>query len=907
MASDVLGVSISGLRVSQNAIRTTGHNIANANTDGYSRQTIDVNTAPANLGGGLYSGSGSYLSDIRRIVDEFTIGQVRSDTALSSELDTYNSFIKQVDELLANQATGLTQGFESFFSALQNVSDDPTSISSRQLVISEAQSLVDRFATLDSRLDSIQDNININISAVVETINTQAQKIADINQALSENYSSNSKGLPNDLLDQRDEALRELSKLVSIQVTPQDSNMVNVAISNGIQLVRDTSVTELEIRRNDFDASQLDVYLANNNITQPVTEFLTSGEIGALLDFNESVLKPTINEIGRLALVFSEQMNGLQQRGVTLNNRFGENLFSDINNDQQVTDRVLGNANNTTNDQVITLSITDTTSLNSSDYEFVINANASAYTIIRLDNKLEVSNGAIPALPASIEFDGLSLNLSSGTFSADDRFILQSTRFGARDIEVQSLLPEDLALGSPVATNAHLSNQGSGIISSGEVLELVDSSDQLLPIFSNEGSFTPPLLINFTTPTTYDILDNSDPGNPVQLDPPIRNQVYVSGLNNALFPTDTGQTTVVSGGSDIGLPAANTTNNGYDAETLTFTTTDPNSGATSVQAITTVANASAKTTAATLNNLAGVTANAFSYLEVNDISATFAAPLQLTLNGEDLVEYDGAVLSNDVPNPATNSGEDFNDYLASQINSNSNLQALGIYAVSAYDAASSSYYLQVHSTQGDNLTVGFESAASDTLDVNDGNNADVTITATGSGTTDTLVVGGSIDVTLASDVVMATTPTTSTLFGNSAAANFAQSSFIGIQANITGTPQEGDRFEIDFNSDAVSDNRNALAMAALQQENILSGETATLNNTYTGLIETVGIKANSAAENAQAAKTVLEQSINLRDSISGVNLDEEAANLIRYEQLYTANARVISVARELFDQLLNSF
>ena len=164
-----------------------------------------------------------------------------------------------------------------------------------------------------------------------------------------------------------------------------------------------------------------------------------------------------------------------------------------------------------------------------------------------------------------------------------------------------------------------------------------------------------------------------------------------------------------------------------------------------------------------------------------------------------------------------------------------------------------------------------------------------------------------MDVVLASDVVMTTTPTTSTLFGNSAAANFAQSSFVGIQANITGTPQEGDRFEIDFNHDAVSDNRNALAMAALQQTNIISSETTTLNNTYSGLIESVGIKANAAADNAQAAKTVLEQSVSLRDSVSGVNLDEEAANLIRYEQLYTANAQVINVARELFDQLLNSF
>ena len=905
--SDVLGVSISGLRVSQNAIRTTGHNIANANTDGYSRQTVDINSNQASYQGGFAMGNGSYTADIQRVVDNFVIGQIRADTSLSSELNTFNEFISQVDDLFANQATGLTAGLESFFSAMQNVADDPSSITSRQLVLSEADLLTDRFTTIYGRLDSVQDNINTNIRAGVTTINNYVQQIADINQSLSENFYNGSSGSPNDLLDERDEALRQLSEMISINVTTQESNMVNVALPNGIQLVLGTTVTPIELGTNEFDVSQPEIYLSNSSITQPVTNLFTGGEMGALLDFQNNVLNPSVNEMGRLAMALSAEMNDLQQRGVTLNNQFGENLFEDINGETQSFLRVTGSNTNQTEDQVISLSITDTRALSISDYEFSMNGAGTAYRITRLSDGQEVSSGALPTLPASITFDGVSLDITSGTFSGNDSFLIKPTQFGARDIAVQALLPEDLALGSPVSTNINLSNEGTGVMSSGELLSLVNASGATLPLLANEGEFSPPLLVQFTTATTYDILDNSDPGNPVQLDPPIRNQVYVPGLNNALFSTDAGETTVVSNGSAIGLPAANTTANGYAAETLTFTTTDPSSGATSVQALTTVANASAKTTAASLNNLTGVEATAFSYLEINDINATFSAPLQLSLNGENLVEYNGAAIAADVPDPALNSGEDFNDYLANEINNNSQLQSLGIYAVSAYDAASNEYYLQVHSTQGDDLTVGFESAATDTLDVNDGNNADVTITATGAGTTDTLVVGGSIDVKLASDVVMTTTPATSTLFGDSTAANFAQNSFVGIQANITGTPQVGDRFEIDFNTDAVSDNRNALAMAALQQTNIIADETNSLDNAYSGLIEAVGIKANAAADNAQAAQVVLEQSISLRDSVSGVNLDEEAANLILYEQLYTANAQVINVARGLFDQLINSF
>jgi len=905
--TDVLGVSISGLRVSQNAIRTTGHNIANANTEGYSRQTLDINSSQASSRGNFLIGNGSYTADIQRVVDNFVIGQIRSDTSLSHELGTYSEFVGQVDNLLANSTTGLTQGLESFFSALENVSDDPTSISARQLVITESQSTSDRFTTLYSRLDSIQDNVNTNIRATANTINNYAEQIANINESLADNYSGSETGLPNDLLDQRDEALRKLSELVSIQVTPQDSSMVNVSLPNGIQLVLGTTPTSIEVRENEFDVTQPEIHLSNRAIKEPITQFFTGGEMGALLDVQNNIVKPSINEMGRLATVLSHEINQLQQQGITLNNQFGENLFKDINLPNDAFLRVVGSSNNTTNDQLMSLNISDTSVLTSSDYTLTVNGAATGYSVVRLSDNQEVSSGAIPALPATIAFDGLSLDIQSGTFSANDEFIIQPTRYGARDISVQSLLPEDLAMGSAVVTNTDLSNRGSGVISAGEVLQLVDTSNQTLPLFANEGEFSPPLLVQFTTPTSFDVLDNSNPGNPVQLDPPIRNQVYVPGVENSLFANDPGQTTVVSRGSDIGLPAANTTNNGYGAEALTFTTTDPLSGASTTQVLTTLANASAKSTAASLNNLAGVSANASNYLELRDVNVTLSAPLQIALNGENLVQYDGATINTNVPDPTLNNGEDFNDYLAQTINNNSNLQDLGIRAVSAYDAASDEYYVQVHSTQGDDLTIALESTAADSLNINDGNNANVAINATGPGTTDTLVVGGVIDVVLDSDVVMTTTPTTSSLFGDSTAVDFAQSSFWGIQANIIGNPDAGDRFELDFNSDAASDNRNALAMSGLRNEKVMAGETATLNTSYNSLIETVGIKANTAAENYQSAKTVLEQTTNLRDSVSGVNLDEEAANLIRYEQLYTANARVINVARELFDQLLNSF
>ena len=1048
MGSDLLGVSISGLRVSQNALRTTGHNIANANTEGYSRQTVDIASVGGTPNGAGYLGNGATTSRIERVVNEFVTAQTRQDTTLHSELNAYNDNILQLNDLISNASTGLTQGLQSFFSSVQNAADDPTSIASRQLLISESENLADRFNTLHSRLESINDGVNENIEASVSQVNTLVSQIAMLNRNIADATGAAGSNTPNDLLDQRDEMLRQLSQLVGVQVSSQDNNQINVTVGNGIPLVLGADSTGIQLGQNEFNPLQPEIYLAGGSITEPITDAFASGEMGGLLNFQETVIHPTYNEIGRLGILVADNMNELQQQGITLNNAFGSNIFVDINDANTASGRVLPSANNADNSPSVSLSITDTSQLTASNYVFAIDNSSNVYTVTRLSDNTEVNSSIMPVVfPTSITFDGLSLDITAGTFASGDQFLIQPTRQGGRDIGVQALNPEDIALGSPVLSQTSIGNLGNANISAGEVLGLVDASGTALPLFAQTGQMSPPLLIKFTTPTTYDVLDNSDPGNPVQLSPPLRNQTYVPGIENNLFPTDAGQTQVVSQGAALGLPvnaradlqaaaaapsfvvsdfssstnqfafdvvlsntvgaindgtftvtvnsAAITDNatlladinddlaasrvrayitdagnlgflsldqgatditlqnynedpdldlntapagqadallgiaiesatfttvadangvsgmgvaaNNYPAETLTFTTTDPTTNATQVSTLVTTANASARTTAGALDNINGVSANAFNYMELRDFSLSLTAPLQITLNGEDLVNYESAVLDSSVPAPAANSGEDFNDYLAERINSNANLSTAGIYAVSAYDASTSEFYIQVHSTLGDDFTVELEATAGEIIEVNDGSNADMKLIAAGVGTTTDTVIGGRLDITLDENVVLTTTPSTSTILGDSSAANFAQSSYLGIQAGITGIAQTGDTFTIDFNTNAAMDNRNALAMAGLQQQNTMNNGTQSFSDTYNQLIENVGIKTNTSQNNTTAAENVLEQTINLRNSVSGVNLDEEAANLIRFEQLYSANAQVISVARELFDRLINSF
>ncbi len=911
MGSDVLGVSISGLRVSQNALRTAGHNIANANTEGYSRQTTEINSAGGTSSGIGYLGNGSYTSRIERVVNEFVIGQVRQDTSLYNEMNAYSEHILQLNDILANESTGLTRGLDSFFAALQNVTDDPTSTPSRQLLISESENLADRFNTLYERVNTISDSVNQGLETAVSGINRLTSTIATLNRSISDAIGSSDSNPPNDLLDQRDEALRSLSELVSVQVIEQ-GNQVNISVGNGIPLVVGNNSTDLILGQNEFDPLQPEIFISESS--PPITHLLSGGEVGGLLDVEQTVIQPTLNDLGRVALVLADEFNELQQQGITLNNTFGENLFFDVNGSSASVGRIAASIDNQTSDQVIALTITDTSQLTASNYRLSISG-SNNYSIVRLDDGIEVTSGALPAFPGSITFDGLSFDITSGTFSNNDEFLIQPTRYGARDFAVMPLQASDIALGSPVLTNTSLGNLGNAEISAGEVLSLTNAAGGAIGLLTNQvGQMSPPLIVKFTTPTSYDILDNSDPGNPVQLNPPIRNQVYVPGIQNNLFATDDGQTTVVSSGTSLGLPggstevAAGAGANAYPAETFTFTTTDPVSGATTSQNVFSTLNASARTTAGLLDNIDGVSATAFNYLELRDFTVSLTAPLQVTLNGEDLVGYTAGALNADVPSPALNSGEDFNDYLAEQINSNSNLEGLGIYAVSAYDAVASEFYIQVHSTRGDDLTVQLEAAVGEVIEVNDGTNADVVMTGVGAGTATEVLVGGRIDVNLASNIAMTTAPAPSAIFG----AITASSSYMGIQANITGAASAGDTFTLDFNTDAASDNRNGLSMVELQQSNSIAGSNTngpdqTFGDSYNRLLETVGIKTSTSSASKEAAEDVLNQTISLRDSVSGVNLDEEAADLIRFEQLYSANAQVINVARDLFDRLLNSF
>lgn len=326
MAS-TLSIGTSGLLAAQGGLSTTSHNISNVNTDGYSRQRIEQGTRIPEYNGGFYLGTGTEITAVERMYDSFLADQVRLFTSQEQQFSTFTTFSKQVDDLLGSQELSLSSGLDSFFDSVQAVADDPTSIPARQVMLSEAGTLTERFNTLDSQLRSFNDQINTNLSATVKDINSLTASIAEMNQAIAE--ADGAPGVPpNDLLDKRDQLINQLSKLVTVSTVEQSNGSVNVFIGTGQPIVVGNTSTQLSTFADPSDTTRLLVGLGPNQVN--VTQQLSGGQIGGLISVRRDIIEPTRNEIDALAAGLINVFNEQHQIGITLDGNAGGNFFQPV-------------------------------------------------------------------------------------------------------------------------------------------------------------------------------------------------------------------------------------------------------------------------------------------------------------------------------------------------------------------------------------------------------------------------------------------------------------------------------------------------------------------------------------------------------------------------------------------------
>ncbi|MDX1560248.1 MAG: flagellar hook-associated protein FlgK, partial [Marinobacter sp.] len=429
----LIGIGLTGILSHQAALNTTGNNITNANTPGYSRQEVLFETQEGQRTGAGTIGSGVNVADIRRLANEYLVQQVREDSTLYGEQQALNSELSRLDNLLGGETTGLSNALNNFFASLQNAAEDPTSLPQRQLVLSEAQQVVNRFQALNQEFIQQRESIKTQMQQGVKDANTLLKSIAELNLAISESPGIAQGQMPNELLDKRDEKLRQLSELVSIKVTPTDGSQVNVSLSNGLSLVVGSNASTLGTRGNAEDPTRLEFTLNNGGRTLNIDEQITGGKLGGLLRFDTEGLKPAFDELGRIAIALSDTMNHQHEIGMDLEGELGGLFFTDINSLEAQRSRVVPNGNNapSTTGQ-LAVEITDSSALPAGRWTLQFSGDGRSYELIDQATGKTVNQGRLPdPAQSEISMPGFNIRVEGGTFNAGDKYLIQPSRNAA--------------------------------------------------------------------------------------------------------------------------------------------------------------------------------------------------------------------------------------------------------------------------------------------------------------------------------------------------------------------------------------------------------------------------------------------------------------------------------------------
>ncbi|NPU94059.1 MAG: flagellar hook-associated protein FlgK [Gammaproteobacteria bacterium] len=657
--ADLAGIALSGLRASQTSLSTVSHNIVNVDTAGYSRQRTELATRiPLQYGSG-FIGQGVDVDGITRISNQFVTDQLRRDTQNFNSYNSYYEYAVRMDSLLGDESTAITPTLQSFFDGLEELANDPSSIAARQVLLSEGQALVNRFNTVYDQVYQQNETLNTEMATIASQVTQLAKSIANLNDSIRTVASNNVGQLPNDLLDQRDEAIRQLSELVGVQVV-QDGNLtVNVFIGSGQPLVLGGDSYTLSTDTGNSGISRNNVILTAGNNSQDITAQLSGGRMGGLLQVREELIDPIFNELGRMATVLADTFNDQHQLGMDLNNQIGGLFFGDINSPVAEAQRVSASLDNA-GAASLSVTISDVSALTADNYE--LRFDGANYSLINASSDTTIATFADPGAGGTVVLasEGFTLNFAGGASVAGDSFMITPTRMGAAEISLEIDNVKQVAAAMPVRTQLPQSNTGAGFV------ENVVVSDTTAADFATPYTLTPPYTVVFTSATTYDVINSTT-------------------------------SAVVVGG-------------------VAFT-----------------------------------------------------------------------------PNQ-----------------SNGLLQQAGLYPASGYDVV------------------------------------------------------------------------------------------------YNGVPALGDQIVMQYNNGGVGDNRNALLLGKLSSTKTIDNGATTYQSAYGQLVSGVGTRTRDAEVGQEASESIMRQSEAQRESISGVNLDEEAADLMRFQQAYQASARVIQVSSELFDSILNS-
>lgn len=442
--SVLLNNSLSALLTARVGIATVSHNISNVNTEGFSRQRVSQAARQPQFNGAGYIGIGVAVTGIDRIYDSFLVEQARSAATNETYLSTFHDLASRVDQLFGNAAAGLSGATSDFFDSVDALARDPSSLPARQTVVSQAQVLAERFATLDSQLATTEDEIDSRLYNSVASVNALAESIARINDRIT-----GFPGTPADLKDQRDQLLGQLAEEIDISVLDNADGTVNVFVGSGQSLVNGAFSFPLKVVPDLFDPNRLQV--GYGEPANPIPDGLTGGAIGGALEFRRTLLDPARAELGRIATGMAATFNATHATGMDLSGAMGGEFFSFDGPETRAASTNAGSA-------LINVAIDTLGELEPRNYEIAFAGGTWQLLDVASGSAVGMTGSGTLADPFLAE--GLAITVSGGAADGD-RFQLRTLSPAASSLRVVVDGPEGIAAASPMIGSAASGNTGS--------------------------------------------------------------------------------------------------------------------------------------------------------------------------------------------------------------------------------------------------------------------------------------------------------------------------------------------------------------------------------------------------------------------------------------------------------------
>ena len=785
--ADLLSTGISGVRTYQRALATVGNNIANVDTEGYSRQRVEIAQSASSSEGSLNIGNGARAVRVQRSYDNFVVENLRSSQSQLNKHQATLEYVTQLENILADKQLSLSTSMDGFFAAVQEVSLSPSSVAARQNMLNVAESTVAQFTSVGTQLSLIEENSYSDLTGQVSSLNQLADQLASVNASLNRVNSLDKQ--PNELLDRRDTLIQDMSKLLRVHVVEKNNGAVDIHIgdvASGQYLVKDKTASTLGIERSaanpDEAVLMLDPYMSPQKVTQVV-----GGSIAGISEFRQNSLTILRDELDTLTQVFVGEVNDTHALGIDAQGNFGGELFS-LGNIYTVTPGL----NKGTG--FVTVSAVPNAKIEKLTMELSYSDSKKLWTLTDTVSKEAVTGSS------ELTMGGVKFTLT-GVPKDADTFSLTSTKRPIDALQVSVTEHTTIASGGAVSVaRATTNTSGTKMILNGYVKPTAAVADTTMDTAlrnniaqvaassiaaSNNVAFVIPA--NTQDSQFYSTEQNDSSDIKMQVFTRAGKQLYGSAL------TSSEQTALITSGNGFSATAA------YDS------TYNNQTGSNAyMDASVTVANADS-----------GDTRDYFA------LAGSLKEDLLVFVTGTGAAEVSGQwgnVAEVDV---------------REQLRQNIDIQF----------AADASSYILTDSTTNTNIASG-------------------TYTA-----------------------------------GNTIEHNGWTVSFDApIQAN--------DKFSVRGNSAQAGDNRNLLKLIELQDNKDIFSGRGDFTEVYTDVIGDLGYSVVQSAVSRDAQQIIFDQAQAKRDETSAVSLDEEAANLLRFQQAYQASAQVISTASKLFDTIL---